>query len=91
MKAFEPEFAGKMNFYLSAVNDLLRHSDDQPSIGIILCKTRDRFVAEYALRDIKGVDRIHDDGMRRRHFTRRPAFTDNRKRFFLRVSCFNGT
>jgi len=39
MKAFEPEFAGKMNFYLSAVNDLLRHPDDQPSIGIILCKT----------------------------------------------------
>jgi hypothetical protein len=52
MKAFEPEFAGKMNFYLSAVNDLLRHPDDQPSIGIILCKTRDRFIAEYALRDI---------------------------------------
>jgi len=52
MKAFEPEFAGKMNFYLSAVNDLLRHPEDQPSIGIILCKTRERFVAEYALRDI---------------------------------------
>jgi hypothetical protein len=42
----------KMNFYLSAVNDFLRHPDDQPSIGIILCKTRDRFIAEYALRDI---------------------------------------
>ena len=52
MRAFEPEFAGKMNFYLSAVNDLLRHPDDQPSIGIILCKTKERFVAEYALRDI---------------------------------------
>ncbi|HTX39889.1 MAG TPA: PDDEXK nuclease domain-containing protein [Bryobacteraceae bacterium] len=52
MTAFEPEFAGKMNFYLSAVNDLLRHPDDQPSIGMILCKTRNRFVAEYALRDI---------------------------------------
>jgi len=52
MRAFEPEFAGKMNFYLSAVNDLLRHPDDQPSIGIIMCKTRDRFIAEYALRDI---------------------------------------
>ena len=36
MKAFEPEFADKMNFYLSALNDLLRHPDDQPSIGIIL-------------------------------------------------------
>ncbi len=52
MKSFAPEFAGKMNFYLSAVDDLLRHADDQPSIGLILCKTKDRFVAEYALRDI---------------------------------------
>lgn len=52
MRSFEPEFAGKMNFYLSAVNDLLRHPDDQPSIGLILCKTNGRFVAEYTLRDI---------------------------------------
>jgi predicted nuclease of restriction endonuclease-like (RecB) superfamily len=49
---FEPEFAGKMNFYLSAVDDLLRHPDDQPSIGIILCKGRNRVVVEYALRDV---------------------------------------
>lgn len=49
---FRAEFAGKMNFYLSAVNDLLRHPDDQPSIGLILCKTRDRVVAEYSLRDV---------------------------------------
>jgi hypothetical protein len=49
--AFELEFAGKMNFYLSAVDDLLRHPDDQPSIGMILCRTRKRVVAEYALRD----------------------------------------
>ncbi len=52
MQAFRPEFAGKMNFYLSAVNNLLRHPDDQPSIGLILCKTRDRLVAEYALQDL---------------------------------------
>ncbi len=52
MQPFRPEFAGKMNFYLSAVNEILRHPDDQPSIGLILCKTRDRFVAEYALRDV---------------------------------------
>jgi predicted nuclease of restriction endonuclease-like (RecB) superfamily len=51
-RSFEPEFAGKMNFYLSAVNDLLRHPDDQPSIGLILCKTKDRIIAEYALREI---------------------------------------
>ncbi len=48
---FQPEYAGKMNFYLSAIDDLLRHPDDQPSIGIILCKDRDNVVAEYALRD----------------------------------------
>ncbi|MFY9724973.1 MAG: PDDEXK nuclease domain-containing protein [Bryobacteraceae bacterium] len=48
---FQPEFAGKMNFYLSAVNNLLRHADDQPSIGLILCKTKNRVVAEYALED----------------------------------------
>lgn len=49
---FKPEYAGKMNFYLSAVDDLLRHPDDQPSIGIILCKTKNQVVAEYALRDL---------------------------------------
>jgi predicted nuclease of restriction endonuclease-like (RecB) superfamily len=48
---FKPEYAGKMNFYLSAVDDLLRHEHDQPSIGIILCKTKNKVVAEYALRD----------------------------------------
>lgn len=49
--AFKPEYAGKMNFYLSAVDDLLRHSDDHRSIGIILCKSKNATVAEYALRD----------------------------------------
>lgn len=49
---FKPEYAGKMNFYLSAVDDLLRHPDDKPSIGIILCKTRSKIIAEYALRDL---------------------------------------
>jgi predicted nuclease of restriction endonuclease-like (RecB) superfamily len=47
---FEPEHAGKMNFYLSAVDDLLRHAGDAPSIGLILCKTSNRVVVEYALR-----------------------------------------
>lgn len=49
---FKPEYAGKMNFYLAAVDDLLRQGDDQPSIGIILCRTRNRTIAEYALRDL---------------------------------------
>ena len=48
---FQPEFAGKMNFYLSAVDEQLKHRDDQPSIGIILCKTKNRVIVEYALRD----------------------------------------
>ena len=52
VKPFKPAFAGQLNFYLSAVDDLLRHPDDQPSIGIILCKAGNRTVAEYALRDI---------------------------------------
>jgi hypothetical protein len=51
-KPFKPEYAGKMNFYLSAVDDLLRHPDDKRSIGLILCKTRNQIVAEYALRDL---------------------------------------
>jgi len=48
---FKPEFAGKMNFYLAAIDDLLRHEDDKPSIGIILCKDRNAMIVEYALRD----------------------------------------
>ncbi len=52
MTPFKPEYAGKMNFYLSAVDDLLRHPDDQPTIGLILCKAKNRLVAEYAIRDI---------------------------------------
>lgn len=48
---FRPEYAGKMNFYLSAVDDLLRHESDAPSIGMILCKGKNTVVVEYALRD----------------------------------------
>ena len=50
--AFKPEYAGKLNFYLSAVDDLLRHPDDKPTIGILLCRDRNRVVAEYALRGL---------------------------------------
>lgn len=51
IEEFKPEFAGKMNFYLSAVDDQLRHPDDQPTIGIILCRTHNKVIVEYALRD----------------------------------------
>ncbi len=50
MTEFMPEFAGKMNFYLAAVDDLLRHPTDAPSLGLILCKTREQVTVEYALR-----------------------------------------
>ena len=49
---FKPEYAGKMNFYLAAVDDQLRHPEDKLSIGLILCKTRSRVIAEYALRNV---------------------------------------
>jgi predicted nuclease of restriction endonuclease-like (RecB) superfamily len=52
MGEFEPEYAGKMNYYLSAVDELVKSELDQPSIGIILCKSKDSIDVEYALRDI---------------------------------------
>jgi predicted nuclease of restriction endonuclease-like (RecB) superfamily len=48
---FEPEHAGKLNFYLAAVDDLLRQPEDRRSIGLLLCADRDRTVVEYALSD----------------------------------------
>jgi len=49
---FRPEYAGKLNFYLSAVDDILNRGRYNPTIGILLCKERKRLTAEYALRDI---------------------------------------
>ena len=49
---FIPEYAGKMNFYCSAVDDMLRHATDQPTIGLILCQGKDKLFAEYSLKDI---------------------------------------
>ncbi len=51
-KDFKPEYAGKMNFYLSAVDDLVKHESDRPSIGLILCKSKNNVLAEYTLRDM---------------------------------------
>jgi predicted nuclease of restriction endonuclease-like (RecB) superfamily len=49
---FTPEAAGKMNFYLSAADERFKQPGDQPSIGLILCRSKDRVIAEYALRDL---------------------------------------
>lgn len=46
-------FVGQLNLYLSAVDDLLRHPDDQPAIGLLLCREKNRVVVEYALRHLK--------------------------------------
>lgn len=51
---FKPEFVGKLNFYLNAVDDLIKSKKDNPTIGLILCKTKDKIEAEYSLR---GVDK----------------------------------
>jgi len=50
---FEPEHAGKLNFYIKAIDEQLRKEGDHPTIGILLCKNKDRLVAEYSLSDIQ--------------------------------------
>lgn len=50
--AFKPEHAGQLNFYLTAVDEAMRHPEDKPTIGLLLCKTKNNLVAEYALRNI---------------------------------------
>lgn len=51
-REFEPADAGQLNFYLSAIDDLVKDETDQPSIGLLLCKTKDKFTVEYALKDV---------------------------------------
>ncbi len=50
---FDPAFVGQLNLYLSAADDLLRHPDDKPTIGLLLCREKKRLVVEYALRDLR--------------------------------------
>lgn len=49
---FKPEYAGQLNFYLSAVDGILKKEQDNPSIGLLLCKSKNNLVAEYSLKDI---------------------------------------
>ncbi len=51
-REFEPTDAGQLNFYLSAIDDLVKDENENPSIGLLLCKTKDKFTAEFALKDI---------------------------------------
>ena len=50
--AFKPEYAGQLNFYLSAVDEYIKDEDDNPTFGILLCKEKDKITAELALKDI---------------------------------------
>jgi predicted nuclease of restriction endonuclease-like (RecB) superfamily len=50
---FEPSFVGQLNLYLSAVDDLMKHATDQPTIGLLPCRSKNKFVVEYALRHLK--------------------------------------
>lgn len=50
---FKAEYAGKMNFYCNVVDDKLRHAEDKPTIGLILCQDKNRIIAEYALKGVK--------------------------------------
>ena len=53
MGEFEPEYSGKMNFYVTAVDNLLRRAGDEPTIGLIICKSKDRTIVEYALNEMQ--------------------------------------
>lgn len=53
VKPFEPEFAGKINFYVNAVNDLMKSPDDNPTIGLLICKEKDRAEVQWALGSIQ--------------------------------------
>ena len=52
MGKFEPAYSGQINFYVNAVDNLLRHPDDQPTIGLVLCKSKENTIVEYSLRGI---------------------------------------
>jgi len=51
-KAFEPEFAGKLNFYVNAVDELLKTDDDNPTIGLLICKDKNQTEVKWAFKGI---------------------------------------
>jgi predicted nuclease of restriction endonuclease-like (RecB) superfamily len=61
-KEFEPEFVGKLNFYITAVNELIKDEHDKPTIGMLLCKNKDNYEVEFSLKDVNnpiGVSAFH--------------------------------
>jgi hypothetical protein len=69
---FIPEYAGKLNFYLSAVDSLVKADDDKPTIGILLCRDKKNIETEFALRDISKPMGVSE-------FTLTEALPDNLK------------
>ncbi|MDR1739169.1 MAG: PDDEXK nuclease domain-containing protein, partial [Bacteroidales bacterium] len=61
-REFEPEFVGKLNFYITSINEIIKDSTDKPTIGILLCKNKDNYEVEFSLKDINnpiGVSTFH--------------------------------
>jgi predicted nuclease of restriction endonuclease-like (RecB) superfamily len=81
MGEFIPEYAGKMNFYLSAIDQILKHPNDGPSIGLILCKTRNNLIAEYTMKDMKKPVGIATYQLPKRILSKLPAPKAFEKRF----------
>ena len=50
---YVPEFAGKLNFYVTAVDELMKGENDNPSVGLVICKSSDKTVVEWSLKDIQ--------------------------------------
>ena len=67
---FDPSYLGQLGMYMAAVDDLLRHAEDKPTIGLLLCKTKNNVVAEYAAARIHRAHRRR--GVENRHH-REPA------------------
>ena len=81
---FKPEYAGQLNFYLSAVDGLLKKEQDHPSIGLLLCKSKNDLVAEYSLKDMSkpiGVSAYHITSCLPEEFEKQlPSVEDLQKR-----------
>ena len=61
-RKFEPEFVGKLNFYITAVNELVKDAHDKPTIGMLLCKNKNNYAVEFSLKDVNnpiGVSTFH--------------------------------
>ena len=89
MKEFIPEYAGKLNFYVSAVDDILKQETDNPTIGILLCRKKNKVIAEYALRRIDNPISVNEfklfDKLPKEYENILPTAEDIEKRLNLEI------